>query len=141
MTRRMLGAIVVLAVAGTIVVAAQGRPTQGTATISLNPPAATVSADSMWPRLGDWVTFSATYPKQVEKYDVSVQVVCYQDRKIVYAESRPWEQSFLLGGFASEWLTVGGTADCVADLYYWTFGGGQKFHWLASTNFLVMPKS
>ena len=131
MTGRMLGAAAALVVAATVVVTAQGRATQGTATIVLNPPPATAAA----------VTFSATYPKQMEKYDISVQVVCYQDKKIVYAESRPWQQSFLLGGFASEWATVGGVADCVADLYYWTFGGGQKFHWLASTDFLAMPKS
>jgi len=140
MTGRMLGAIVTLAVAGSIAVTAQGRPAPAAAaTVSLNKPT-TASTDGLWPHLGDWVTFSATYPKQAEKYDVSVQVVCYQAGKIVYAESRPWQQQFLLGSFVSEWQTSGGGADCVADLYYWTFGGGQKFNWLATTSFYVSSK-
>ena len=72
MTGRMLGAIVTLAVAGSIAVTAQGRPTPAAAaTVSLNKPT-TASTDGLWPHLGDWVTFSATYPKQAEKYDVSV---------------------------------------------------------------------
>ena len=142
MRRNILGAIIVVAtITATMVgVAAQGRrDTTSTSSVSLKPPA-TASTDGLWPHLGDWVTFNATYPKQVEKYDVSIQIVCYQSGGVVYAESRPWSQSFLLGAFASDWVTIGGSADCVADLYYWTFGGGQKFNWLASTSFAAAAK-
>jgi hypothetical protein len=113
---------------------AQRRNTEPS-TIVLNPPAAARSADAGWPRLGDWVTFTATYPRQLESKGVRVQVLCYQDSQLAYGMAGASDYQFLLGGAMSQWYMNDGAASCVADLYYWSYNGGQKFNWLASTNF------
>jgi hypothetical protein len=113
----------------------------GTASIVLNVPATSVAAFSgtaatLWPTLGDAVTFGVSVPKAVERQDPRIQVMCYQGTTLVYGEAGPYTQAFLLGGASSDWLnTSQGPAHCVADLYYWSYQGGQKFNWLASTAF------
>ena len=87
------------------------------------------------PHLWDYVTFSATYPKTPDHYGVRIQVLCYQDGNLVYGEAGPYSQQFLLGGAMSNWFLSGGASSCHADLYYWSYNGGQKFNPLASTNF------
>ena len=105
-------------------------------TVTLNPPTtARTGSLSAWPALGDYVTFSATYPKQLESKGVRIQVMCYQNGDLVFGMAGAHDYDFLLGGAMSNWYLNGGPASCVADLYYWSYNGGQKFNWLASTNF------
>lgn len=114
------------------------RKTTEAPTIALNgtldEPTAAPDA-TVWPALGDAVTFSVTYPKSVERFGPRVSVSCYQGENLVYMETGPWSQAFVLGGGSSEWWSSPGPAHCIADLYYWSYNGGQKFNWLASTEF------
>ena len=140
MKRTFLGAVVAIILAMSVAVTAgPGRPTQTGATINLNIPN-TPTATTGWPALGDSVTFNVTYAKQLDKFGVRIQVLCYQDGNLVYGEAGPYNQAFQLGGAMSVWLQGGGPADCVADLFYWSYNGGQKFNWLASTNFAAADK-
>ena len=109
--------------------------------ITLDVPLTATVAESWEPVLGDWVSFTVTFAKQVERYGPRVQLICYQGTTLVYGEAGPYEQSFLLGGGSSIWRTVGGSANCVADLYYWSYTGGQQqFNWLASTQFTAAAR-
>ena len=111
------------------------------------------------PSLGATVTFAATYPSNTK--NPRVEVLCYQQSDpsglaqydpargyLVYGETGDIGQAlgdgtsplgyngFLLGGGMSAWLLNGGSADCVANLFY--FGqraGTQTFNVLASTSF------
>jgi hypothetical protein len=96
-----------------------------------------VPRDALWPRLGDSVTFSSTYSSKLEHYGVRIQVMCTRDDgQVIYGEAGPHDQAFLLGGGMSIWLMEGGAPTCKADLYYWSYQGGQQtFNPLASTTF------
>jgi len=86
------------------------------------------------PALGSVVAFNAGYPTTVKTPRYAVK--CYQDGLLVYAEARNIDESLLLGGGGSAWLTSGGAASCTADLFYFTYKGQvQTYHWLASTDF------
>ena len=103
-------------------------------TIVLNPPAGTYT--SWEPRLGDDVTFTVTYPKTLDHYGVRIQILCYDGAgNLIYGEAGPYTQAFLLGGAMSIWYQTGGPAHCRADLYYWSYNGGQKWNGLAYTTF------
>jgi hypothetical protein len=130
-----LGIVAAIVLFGVGTVSAQRKSTE-TPTVTLNPPAAARTASAtIWPSLGDAVTFSATYPKQLESRGVRIQVLCYQNGQLVFGAAAAHDTEFLLGGSMSQWYLNGGTASCVADLYYWSYNGGQKFNWLASTQF------
>jgi len=103
-------------------------------------------AASAQPNLGDTVYFDVVVPSNVN--NPRVEVMCYQDSKVVYGEtgsvgqatgdgSDPFGYSgFLLGGGGSLWKDGGGAADCTAKLFY--FGqkaGKQTFNVLDSTSF------
>ena len=140
--RRMVGGLIASMLLFGVSLTAAPRTATTAATIALNVPttqlaAFTATGDAtIWPALGDSVTFAVTYPKTVEKYGPRIQVLCYQDGALVYGEAGPYYQSFLLGGASSDWLNNSpGPASCVADLYYWSYQGGQKFNWLASVEF------
>jgi hypothetical protein len=112
------------------------------ATLTLNaPPLAASAGSAIWPQLGDTITFTSSYPKQLDHYGVRVQVVCYQAGVLVWAQSTTAAgaatNGFKLGGDSSPWKDTGGGADCNADLYYWSYGGTMQFNWLASTTFAV----
>ena len=96
------------------------------------------------PHLGDYVTFKSTYyPSnldQKEKGGVRVQVLCYQNGNLVYGEAGHYDMKFLLGGAMSIWFQGGGEADCHADLYYWSYQGGQKFNPLAFADFHALGR-
>jgi hypothetical protein len=92
------------------------------------------SAAATQPSLGSTVAFDAGYPKTVKTPRYAVK--CFQDGVLVYAEARNVDESLLLGGGSSTWLTSGGSATCTADLFYFTYKGKvQTYHWLASTDF------
>ena len=103
--------------------------------IVLNTPRASGSATPWEPRLGDNVTFTVTYPKTLDHYGVRIQVLCYQNGNLVYGEAGPFDQAFLLGGAMSSWFMTDGPATCHADLFYWSYNGGQKFNPLAWVEF------
>ena len=111
--------------------AANGLRTSGDSSIYLN---------QTGPHLGDYVNFTVTYPKTLDHYGIRIQVLCYQNGSLVYAEAGSYAQSFLLGGAMSLWYIGGGPASCVSDLYYWSYKGSQKFNWLVSTAFDALGK-
>jgi hypothetical protein len=140
MKRLLLGA----AVAGLMSVPslAAGSKTTEPSTIILNAPQGTSpSTTGTWtPHLGDYVSFTVTYPKTLDHYGVRIQVLCYQDGNLVYGMAGAYNYQFLLGGSMSQWYLTDGPAECHADLYYWSYNGGQKFNQLATTTFDAMGR-
>ena len=134
MRRFLIGSLV--ACVGAVTISAAPKPV-APATIELNGLATAVATpNAIWPALGDSVNFQVTFSKSAERFGPRIQVACFQGDQLVYAEAGPYYQYFLLGGASSDWLnTSQGPAHCVADLYYWSYQGGQKFNWLASTEF------
>lgn len=136
MKRFSLVVLTSVLVFGVTTASAQRNKNNEPATVTLNPPSAQRTASAAeWPSLGDYVTFSATYPKQLEAKGVRIQVMCYQDGNLVFGMAGAHDYAFLLGGSMSQWYLTGGAVSCVADLYYWSYNGGQKFNWLATTQF------
>ena len=86
------------------------------------------------PKLGSDVRFNAGYATSTKNPWVSVS--CYQGTTLVYGEGNSPTADFTLGGYASVWLTVGGTATCTAELgdLYWK-GGHEYYTYLAHTDF------
>ena len=91
------------------------------------------------PALGTSVTFTVDSPTNVKI--PRVEVLCYQNDAngtpaLVYGEAGSPDQAFLLGGGGSLWLTAGGAASCVANLYYFTWNAGTPATtYLATTSF------
>ena len=139
----MRGLLIGLLVACVGVVSISAAPKAiAPATIELNVVATAAATSTIWPSLGDSINFAVTFPKSAEKFGPRIQVACYQGDQLVYAEAGPYYQYFLLGGASSDWLnTSQGPAHCVADLYYWSYQGGQKFNWLATTEFEAAGQS
>ena len=136
MKRLLLGVGLACILSAASLSAAPKASSSDPSTIILNAPAAFVASSISWePHLGDYVNFTVTYPKTLDHYGVRIQVLCYQDGNLVYGEAGPYTNQFLLGGAMSTWFLSGGAAACHADLYYWSYSGGQKFNLLASTNF------
>jgi hypothetical protein len=136
-------------IAGTLVASALCAATlsaapkaQTPATISLNTTVASFSAAStIYPSIGSWITFTVTFPKSVERYGPRILISCYQNNELVYAEGGSYDQSFMLGGSGSLWVydqapgDRQAPADCVAELFYFSYQGGQKWNHLADTSF------
>ncbi len=114
------------------------------ASITRSTATGTISVNQTNLHLGDYATFTSTFsPKNLDsKYPggIRIQVLCYQNGELVYGQAGHYDLKFLLGGASSQWLINGGGASCVADLYYWSYNGGQKFNWVASTAFEVQGK-
>jgi hypothetical protein len=87
-----------------------------------------------WPTMGSSVAFGTTYPKGTKNAWVSL--TCYQGGTFVFAEGGVADHVFTLGGGSSPWLSVGGSADCTAELgdLYWR-GGQEYYTYLATTSF------
>lgn len=87
------------------------------------------------PALGATVTFTTDgVPHKVK--NPRVQVLAYQDGELVYGEAAAPTDGFLLGGGGSIWLTNGGPADCVANLFYFDNSGPtSEYVVLATTTF------
>jgi hypothetical protein len=87
------------------------------------------------PSLGDVVTFNVSVSSNVN--NPRVELMCYQDGKVVYGETGSIGQArgdgtdslgydgFKLGGGGSIWKDRGGSAHCVATLFYF---GKQSGH-------------
>jgi hypothetical protein len=129
--------LVVAAIAGIVSVALAATPTlaakggrhaaaQLTSAITLN------ESD---PHLGGTVTFTTNVAKLAGSEWPMVGVACSQSGTLVYGQLDTPDASFLLGGNSSLWLQSGGSADCVATLYAYSFSGGETIRTLASTSF------
>jgi hypothetical protein len=111
MRRLIYGLVVSLTLCGVTVAAAPPRSSApAPATIVLNVPTTQVAAftatgdATIYPSIGDSVTFTVTFSKTVEKYGPRIQVMCYQNGTLVYGEAGPYYHAFLLGGASSDWL-------------------------------------
>jgi hypothetical protein len=96
--------------------------------------ASTTARSATQPTLGSLVAFDAGYPNTVK--NPRIEVLCYQGGALTYGEAGGVNDTFQLGGGGSIWLTNGGPADCVANLYYFgQHAGQQTYNRLASTSF------
>jgi hypothetical protein len=134
-SRKPLYSLVSLLVVALVVSVApalgKGGPTRDSS-IALNQGGQGFAATS--PHLGGWVSFTTTYPTNVKT--PRIEVLCYQNGALVYGEAGSTLDSFLLGGGGSLWLSTGGSASCVANLYYFTWNAGQPATtYLATTSF------
>jgi len=92
------------------------------------------NAASTQPTLGSTVGFAAGYPSTTKNPWVSV--MCYQGSTLVYGEGGTVGHQFQLGGATSDWVALGGSATCTAELgdLYWR-GGHEYYTYLATTSF------
>jgi hypothetical protein len=126
------GALAIVLSATSLIAAGKGSTT---AAIILNTPQSLAGSAVAWePKLGDTVTFTTIYPSSMDKYAMSIQVLCYQGGSLVFATAGLTDRSFVLGGTVSPWRDNGGAATCHADLYYWSTNG-QKYNQVATTEF------
>jgi hypothetical protein len=137
-TGRIRGALISAALIAAVVavpataLAARGGGSGGTTPwIAL----ATVNGSApVHPSLGSAVGFASSYPSTTKNPWVSV--ICYEGSTLVYGEGGGPTAQFVLGGASSTWLTVGGAANCTAELgdLYWR-GGHEYYTFLATTSF------
>jgi len=139
--RQLISGAVAIAWSAVALTAAPAKQT-ATPTIELNVPVSAISSfqgtngATIWPNLGDTVTFTVTFSKSLSNKDVGIRVACYQGTTLVYGEIAHYYDPFLLGGSSSYWLNASpGPANCVAELFYWSYQGGQKYNVLATTQF------
>ena len=115
MHRRLAFAGILVVALAAAAVPAFGKGGQVQPYIGLNSPG---NAASSQPALGTYVTFTTVVPNNVQ--NPRVEVLCYQNGALVYGESGGTDWAFQLGGASSLWLSNGGSASCVANLYYFT---------------------
>ena len=142
MRRIIAGTLVAVALCAVTVTAAPKQ--EVLPTISLNTVAtfaAAADGSTIYPAIGDWITFTVTFPKSVERYGPRILISCYQNDQLVYAEGGTYYQAFMLGGSGSLWVydqapgDRQATAQCVAELFYFSYNGGQKWNHLADVSF------
>jgi len=142
MRRIVAGTLVAFALCAVTLTAAPKQ--ESPATISLKTVAATLSTNggsTIDPSIGDWISFTVTFPKSVERYSPRILISCYQNDQLVYAEGGTYYQAFMLGGSGSLWVYDQAPGDreapaqCVAELFYFSYQGGQKWNHLADTSF------
>lgn len=138
---RLFGVLVAVMLSMGIGHAKQAQPPVGPASISINQSNV---------KLGDYVTFTVTAPKN--HFDERITVICeqpvpftytYPDGSVqtqtdplVFAMGGTWDYAFLLGGSMSVWYLHDGPAACRAELYYWGSSQGQQtYNVLATTTF------
>ena len=124
-----------LALALTLVVPLSTLAGKNTASwIALNTGSGEGFAPAADPSLGGTVTFSVGYPNNVN--NPRIEVLCYQDGDLVFRMAGAIDYEFLLGGGGSIWLDRGGAADCVANLYFFSWKRNTPTSTtLASTSF------
>src|SRR5438270_9430734 len=74
------------------------------------PATPSIVLDQSSPALGSTVTFTTVYPGSAK--NPRVQVMCYQNGVLVYADAEAAGSSFVLGGSWSQWRMNGGAAHC-----------------------------
>lgn len=88
------------------------------------------------PHLGGPATFTSTYPSGT--HNPRIDVMCYDlSGALVYGEAGGVDHQFVLGGYASVWVTNGGPAHCFARLFdlIWNGNNPQEVVWLAFAEF------
>jgi hypothetical protein len=93
------------------------------ATVDGTPMAAsTLTAPAL--KVGDSLTFATTAGSLAGWEYPMVAVSCYQGSDLVFTQLDTPSASFMLGGYSSIWLDLGGSASCHADLdaYGWKNG-------------------
>ena len=102
--------------------------------ISLNAGGGDGVAAAAQPSLGSTVTFSVGYPSNVN--NPRVEVLCSQAGELVFGMAGAPNEEFQLGGGGSIWKDRGGPADCVANLYFFSWKRNTPTSTtLASTSF------
>jgi hypothetical protein len=132
--RKLLYSLVVLSLVVAVPAFAKGgAPMSGT--IAINSWSSPGAAPTASPALGNQMNFTTTWSNSVK--NPRVQLACYQNGTQVYGEAGTPDHMFTLGGYASPWVTNGGTASCRADLYdlQWNGNNPQQVTWLANTTF------
>jgi len=134
---RIRGALVTTAIAAALLAVPASTLAKGNSGGSTTPWITLASVNGgapVYPTLGSSVKFATGYPSTTKNPWVSV--VCYQGSALVYGEGNTPSSTFVLGGAASTWLTVGGSAECTAELgdLYWR-GGHEYYTYLATTTF------
>ncbi len=76
--------------------------------------------------LGGTVVFDVSTADIKRKNNVLVSVIAYQGEGTVFVGIVEEGETILLGGASSTWLSNGGPAECIAQLYYWNFHPVQK---------------
>ena len=141
MKRTLIGATLAFVLA-TVVASSAAPRADSIATVSLKAVNGAILTPTLAailvPHLGDSVTFEAAFANNLK--NVRIQVLCYQNDALVYGMAAPWDSQFQLGGGMSAWFLNNGAANCVADLYYWSYQGGQKFNFLATTQFDALAR-
>jgi hypothetical protein len=133
----------VVALSFTGVAVAGSLPSAGSGTITLSAVDGQVAAPATAPHYAGTVTFSSAGTGRLK--NPRVYVHCYQFGSLVYWEAGGAGSTFTLGGGYSLWVAAGGgSAHCIADLFYfkkagsnseWNGNGQQEYVWLASTEF------
>jgi hypothetical protein len=129
---------VVVIGSGSVLAGKGGNRQIGVSSIVLNQPATTdlVTGGEFSPGLGDAVSFTTVAAGLAGWEYPMVAVWCYQGDVLVYMELAAPDSVFVLGGGSSDWLTSGGAAECVANLYaYGTTGSHESIRILADLSF------
>jgi hypothetical protein len=134
---RIRGALIATAIVLALVAAPASALAKGGSGGSTTPWIALASVNGsapVHPTLGSWVGFAAGYPSATKNPWISV--MCYEGTNLVYGEGGVVGHLFQLGGGSSEWLALGGSATCTAELgdLYWR-GGHEYYTYLATTSF------
>src|SRR5262245_26864377 len=126
--RRLFAALTVPAILAVVSMAAAGAAPKHGGSGGSSPTFAVAPSSDL--RLGGAVSFVYSTTASAPR----VEIDCYQPTDasglasfvpghgyFVYAEARAASDSFTLGGSMSAWTMNGGSASCVAQLYYWDF--------------------
>ena len=132
--KRLLFGVALASLLSGIAVSAAPR-TEASIILNIPPSLASPNLVSSWPRVGDSVTFTSTFPSSLDSRSVLVSVICYQNGYPTFLVADRYDASFLLGGTTSPMATNGGPAFCRAELYYWSKNNKQNV--IASTEFDV----
>jgi len=127
---------VVVIGSGSVLAGKGGNRQIGVSSIVLNQPATTdfTAGEASWPGLGGAVSFTTVAAGLAGWEYPMVAVWCYQEGVLVYMELATPDSVFVLGGGSSDWLTIGGAAECHANLYaYGMTGSHESIRDLAST--------
>lgn len=102
----------------------------------------TIVLDQPSPSLGDTVTFTTTTSGLKGNQTPRIYLAAFQALDgdmvvddLVFGMSRDATEGFKLGADTSAWLSNGGPAHCVAQLYYWDWHPVQTFVPLATVEF------
>lgn len=141
-TEAVLIVLVGIALTVALAVATRGAPAGASGVHAATAPSSWIelasvsgrSAATIQPSLGDYVSFTTSYPRTIKNPRILVN--CYQDGALVFGMGGSVSYEFQLGGAGSTWLSTGGQADCEALLFYYgKTAGKQTFNVLARTTF------